>query len=275
MPRVPPAYIRDVKQSYMQRLWERRDFARYLAWGNIRSANSNTALGLVWLVLNPLLLAMVYLVIFGVVLRASRGEPDYMAYLLVGMFGYYYTRQSVSAGSTSITRNVRLLSNLNIPKLVMPISAVIQAIVGFVLSIVVVVVINALYSDIYLTWQALYLIPAFLIHTVFNLGMATLFARWAVSIADLTNILPYMLRIWLYFSPIIWPMSFFDEAPHKLQLVLQANPMFAFIGMYRSALLDYPIETFHVVSASIWAVAAVSVGLVVFIRSETTMLRGL
>lgn len=275
MPAPKPAYVRDVERSYLSELWERRDFARFLAWGNVRSANSSTALGIVWWVVNPLLLGMVYLLIFGVVLQTSRGEPDYIAYLLTGMFVFYYTRQSVSSGATSVVGNIRLLSNLNMPKLVMPIASLIQAMVGFGFSLVVVFVVSAIYSDIYPTVQVFYLVPAFLIQTIMNLGLATLFGRIAVRMRDITNIIPYLLRIWLYLSPIIWPLSFFEQLEPRLQAIFKLNPLFNVIGMYRSAILGYPIEMEHLVASTIWAVAVAAVGLTVFIKSERTMLRGL
>lgn len=275
MPSSPaPAYVRDVEQTYLRQLWERRDFALYLAWGRIRSANANSVLGIFWWVLNPLLLALVYLLVFGVILRTSRGQPDYLAYLITGIFTYYYTREAAASGATSITSNIRLLANLSMPKLIMPIAVIIQAMVGFGASLVVALVINAAYAGIYPGWQFLYLIPAFVIHTVFNFGLAALFARLAVVVADLTNIIPYALRIWLYMSPIIWPLSFFEQAPEQIQTILRLNPMFGMIGMYRSALLGYPIVMADLWWSLAWATVVGLVGITVFVRSERTMMRG-
>jgi teichoic acid transport system permease protein len=145
---------------------------------------------------------------------------------------------------------------------------------GFAASLVVALVINAAYAGIYPGWQFFYLIPALVIQTMFNFGLAALFGRLAVVVADLTNIIPYALRIWLYMSPIIWPLSFFEQAPEQIQNILRLNPMFGIIGMYRSALLGYPIEMSHLLTSLAWAVAVVVTGVTIFVRSERTMMRG-
>ena len=102
-----------------------------MAMGNLRSRNASTALGLVWWVLNPLLMGLVYYVVFGCILGVSRD----LSYLLSGIFVFYYTSTVRDSGANSIILNTRLLVNLQFPRLIMPITALIESAVGFLVSI--------------------------------------------------------------------------------------------------------------------------------------------
>ena len=98
-------------KDYVTDLWSRREFAWYLAIGNLKARNASTALGLFWWVLNPLLLGLVYFLVFGVIFGDSRPD-DYIAYLLAGMFAFHFTSQSMTGGANSILQNSKLLVNL-------------------------------------------------------------------------------------------------------------------------------------------------------------------
>ena len=121
---------------YIADLWRRREFAWFLAVGNLKARNASTALGLLWWVLNPLLLGMVYFFVFGFLF----GERD-IGYLLAGMFPFHFTAQSMTGGANSVLSNSRLLINLRFPRLVLPIAYLIESMIGFITSLGVLVVI--------------------------------------------------------------------------------------------------------------------------------------
>ena len=169
--------------QYLDSLWSRREFAWYMATGNLRSRNASTALGLMWWVLNPLLMGLVYYVVFGIILDVSRD----LSYLLSGIFVFYYTSTSITSGANSIIQNTRMLVNLQFPRLVMPITALIETGIGFLVSIpALYLIIGFLFPlvtgdpGVWPTWQIIVLFPiAFVIQSVFNLGLASLAARLA------------------------------------------------------------------------------------------------
>ena len=242
-----------------------------MAMGNLRSRNASTALGLVWWVVNPLLMGLVYYVVFGVILGVSRD----LSYLLSGIFVFYYTTTSVTSGANSIIQNTRLLVNLQFPRLIMPITAIIETAVGFLVSIPALYLIIGLQFGIWPTLQFLWLFPvAFVIQTVFNLGLAALAAWLAVPFRDILNLLPHLLRIWLYLSPILYSAELFEEKlPEGWAVIANLNPMVPILGVYRSALLDYPIEPTELLFASLWAVGLAVFAITIFVRSEGNMAR--
>ena len=124
-------------RSYISDLWNRREFAWYLAMGNLKARNATTTLGLLWWVLNPLLLGAVYWIVFGVLFNRRLVDNDipFIAYLLSGMFPFFFTQSAMTGGVNSIVSNTRLLSNLSFPRLILPISALTESFVGFLTSL--------------------------------------------------------------------------------------------------------------------------------------------
>jgi ABC-type polysaccharide/polyol phosphate export permease len=156
----------------------------------------------------------------------------------------------------------------------MPIVAVTEAGVGFLASI------PALYLIIGPTqgdWpgvEMLWLFPiVFAIHTLFNLGLAAITARIAVPFRDINNLLPYVSRIWLYLSPIIIPATFVDDLTSPWNTLFNLNPLVPIIGLYRTALLGYPLETWMLVASAGWALGLATIAIAGFVKYEGRMAR--
>lgn len=255
---------------YVATLWTRREFAWYMAMGNLKARNASTTLGLFWWVLNPLLLGAVYFLVFGIVLGVSRD----LSYLLSGMFVFYYTSTALTGGANSIISNSRLLVNLSFPRLIMPIVAITEAGVGFLASVPALYLIIGPSQGAWPGIEILWLFPlVFAIHTVFNLGLAAIAARVAVPFRDINNLLPYVNRIWLYLSPIIIPATFVDDLASPWDTLFNLNPLVPIIGLYRTALLGYPFEIWMLGAATAWAVGLATVSIAAFVKYEGRMAR--
>jgi teichoic acid transport system permease protein len=241
-----------------------------MAMGNLKSRNASTTLGLFWWVLNPLLLGGVYYLVFGIILDVSRD----LSYLLSGMFVFYYTATSMTGGANSIISNSRLLVNLSFPRLIMPIVAVTEAGVGFLASIPALYLIIGPSSGIWPGIEILWVFPiAFAIQSVFNLGLAAITARIAVPFRDINNLLPYVNRIWLYLSPIIIPARFIDGLVAPWDTLFNLNPLVPIIGLYRTALLGYPFETWMLFAGLAWAIGLGVIAIAAFVKYEGKMAR--
>jgi teichoic acid transport system permease protein len=265
--------------NYVSSLWDRREFAWYMAMGNLRSRNASTSLGLVWWVLNPLLMGMVYWLVFGVILNVE-GSRD-LAYLLSGIFVFYFTSTSISTGANSIIQNTRLLVNLQFPRLIMPITALVEAAVGFLVSIpalyLIIGPITRLINPETAVWPTanlLLIFPlAFAIQVVFNLGLSAWTARLTVPFRDINNLLPHLVRIWLYLSPILYSADQLTKLPEPWDTVAQLNPMVPILDVYRSALLGNPLDWSQVALALVWAVGLCAIAITSFVRYEGRMAR--
>lgn len=260
-------------RRYLRDLWSRKDFAVFLIKGNLTARNASTALGLFWWVLNPLFSAFVYYVVFGLILRGARNQEDFLSYLVVGVFAFQYMTAALNGGSNLIQQNSRLLVNVRFPRLILPLAAVAEALVGFLTSLIAVVVINAITGHLVLGTNILWLAPALGVQTVFNIGLAALAARWVVPIRDLGNLIPHLTRFWFYVTPIIWGLTFLEGLPDWARLAIRANPMYGIIAMYRTAFLGYPVVWADVAIAAGWAMVVGVLGVLTFVRNEGTMVR--
>jgi teichoic acid transport system permease protein len=265
---TPTYYVRRFNQ-YMSELWRRRDFVWFLAKGNIKARNASTILGLVWWVLNPLLLGLVYFFVFGLIFPRQRD----IAYLLSGMFVFHYSSQSLSGGAASILSNSKLLVNIRFPRLILPIAFLLESTFGFLASLLV---FYAIVGPITGSWpgpEILLFALALPLHIFFNVGLAAATARLAVPFRDINNLIPYLNRIWLYLSPIIWPLALIESMSGTMQNLLRLNPMFPIIAVYRTALLGYPLEQADLVAMLVWCLAVGVVGIAMFIKYEGRMVR--
>jgi teichoic acid transport system permease protein len=268
----PLYYTRRVK-AYVQEFWRRREFIWFLAMGNFKARNASTALGLFWWVLNPVLLSLVYWFVFGFIFSGARD----IIYLMSGMFVFHFTAQSLTGGANAVLQNTKLLNNLRFPRLILPVSSLLESLMGFLVSLGVLVVTQLVLDGYFPTASLVILLAAVPLQFLFNLGLGSITARLAVPFRDINNIIPYINRIWLYATPIIWPLSLL-EGPRgeTLATIQQFNPLFSLVAVYRAALRpDSPFDPAMLMQFSIWALVIGVVGVGLFVRYEGKIARHL
>ena len=262
-------------RTYLRNLWQWREFGWFLAMGNLKARNASTSLGFFWWVLNPLIMAAVYFLVFGVIFEGRRGDADFIAWLLSGVFVFNYTATAMTSGANSILANRRLLVNIRFPRLVLPMSAIIETGIGFVLSIPVYYLIvwpaNGVRPGASIVWLPV----AIGIHTLFNLGLAGWIARLAIPFRDINNLIPHLNRLWLYLSPIIWPLSFVEGQGQWIEQIAPLNPMFGILSFYRMALMGRELDIAAFIPALVWTMVIGLGGVVSFVRQEGNMVRHL
>jgi teichoic acid transport system permease protein len=211
--------------AYLRELWARRDFAFELARTTLRAQHFNTTLGQLWLVINPLLLALVYFVLVDIVRSGSRGI-DFLAHLTLGLFAFNLVSTSIQQGARSVVGGGRLILNSAFPRTVLPLASVMTAFMRFLPTLGVYAVMHAV-AGLPVGLHLLWAIPILGVLLVFAAGAAMIAAAAQVYIRDLTNILPYFLRIWLYTSPVLY---YADEIPDRFRPLLAANPLYPLLG---------------------------------------------
>jgi teichoic acid transport system permease protein len=212
-------------RPYVRELWRRRQFAFELARTNLRAQHFNTALGQLWLVVNPLLLALVYFVLVEIVGRGNRGS-DFLAHLMLGLFAFRLVSTSVKQGARSVVGGGRLILNTAFPRTLLPLASVLTAFMRFLPTLVVYAVMHGVAGlpvGLHLLWS----IPIFALLVVFASGAAMLTAAAQVYFRDLANILPYFLRIWLYVSPVLY---YAHEVPERFKPIVAVNPLYPVLG---------------------------------------------
>lgn len=263
-------------RDYLREIWARRDFLVTVPLNELRAQNQNTVLGNAWHLLNPVFLAAVYYIVFGVILDASRGVENYTAFLITGIFTFYFIQKSIMAGSRTIVSNIKLIQSLTFPRAILPISAVItetMAQVPALLALFLLVVLTGVTPG--LSWVMV--VPILVVQALFNLGAAFITGRLTFHFRDVANFLPYVIRIWLYMSGILFPATLVPEGLPRRIFVL--NPAYVFSTLNRRALgagSTYEgVSTAYMWQLAIaWSMVAVVAGFFFFRAHESEYGRG-
>ena len=207
--------------SYMRELWRRREFAMELARTKLREQNFDTVFGQLWLVLNPMLLALVYFILVDILRASDSRNSEFFAHLVAGLFAFMIIHNAMTVGVRSVTKGGRLILNSAFPRALLPLSAVITSFMRFIPTFVIYIPIH-LASGLPVTANLLWVIPILALLLLVASGLAMLVAAAQVYFRDLSNFLPYALRIWLYVSPVLY---YADEVPPRYQWLLDVNPV--------------------------------------------------
>lgn len=231
--------VRPPLRAYLRDVWRRRDFARAIAEGEVRGQNMDTVLGNLWHVLNPLMLAGVYVLIFGVLLEGAglnRGVENFPVFIVIGVFVFHYSQKSIISGAKSIVANEGLIRSIRFPRAILPISTVLGQSFAFVPSILVMLVIALARGELpNIAW--LLLVPLFLVQTIFNIGAAFIVARLTDLFRDLQNVLPYVFRLLFYLSGVLYSVDrFIDHGP--VRELFNFNPFFVWVTLWRGPIMD-------------------------------------
>jgi teichoic acid transport system permease protein len=231
----------------------------------MRAQHLDTTFGAVWLVLNPLLLAGVYFILVDIVRRGPSRGPEFLAHLVAGIFVYYMVSGSVRAGARTVTKGGRLVLNTAFPRLLLPISSVIDNFLRFLPTMVIYAVIHVL-SGLPVTVNDLWLIPMIALFVLVAAGLSMVVATLQVYFRDLAQFLPYLLRVWLYLSPVLW---YARELPDRYQVFLWANPIGPLLKAWSEVLVGGRApDPLAIAAGAGWAVVLVVVGSLFFMSRE-------
>jgi len=233
-----PAAARPQIGVYLRQLWRRRSFMLAFATARNIAMYTEARLGQLWQILTPLLNVAVYFLIFGVLLHVSRGVPNYLAFLITGVFVFTFTQRAFISTSNVITGSLPLIRALQFPRAALPLAYVIIELQQMLLSLLVLAII-VLLSGEPLTWFWLLAIPALVLQTIFNVGVGLLVARLGSQVNDFSQLLPFLLRTWLYVSGVLFSIATLDLRTHRwIIAVLELNPAALYITLTRNALLQ-------------------------------------
>ncbi|MFF5855516.1 ABC transporter permease [Streptomyces sp. NPDC012751] len=266
--------------EYVRQLWARRHFISAFATAKLTAQYSQAKLGQVWQVMNPLLNAAVYYFIFGVLLGTKHNVPDYVPFLVTGVFIWTFTQSSIMAGTRAISGNLGLVRALHFPRAALPISFALQQLQQLLFSMCALVVILLCFGvPVAASW--LLAVPALVLQSTFNAGVSMIVARMGAKTPDIAQLMPFLLRTWMYVSGVMWSIDKItkhDDLPHLVTVLLQLNPAAVYIDLMRFALID----SFHAsalpphvwAAATGWALLAGVGGFIYFWKAEETYGRG-
>ena len=257
-------------RDYVTDVWKRRIFIFSMARFKIESENQQNSLGMLWVVLKPLLNALVYGLIFGFLLPSNTRPEHFVEFLIIGVFVFEFFAQSWTLGGKSITNNAALVQSLAFPRMVLPLAAVTQRFLQFLPTVVIMLVFLLISGNApQLHW--LLIIPIFSLYFVFCCGLALVTARLAAHWRDLNNFLPFLTRFFFYTTGIFFSVEERFAKHETVMRIADFQPIHEFLSLARSALLQgpgYAIDERYWLFASVWALGLFSFGVWFFWRAE-------
>ncbi|MER5365896.1 ABC transporter permease [Streptomyces sp. NPDC002722] len=266
--------------EYIRQLWGRRHFIMAFSRAKLTAQYSQAKLGQLWQVATPLLNALVYYLIFGLILGTRKGmtQEVFIPFLVTGVFVFTFTQSSVMAGVRAISGNLGLVRALHFPRASLPISFSLQQLQQLLFSMIVLAAVAIAFGSYPgLSW--LLIVPALVMQFVFNTGLALIMARLGSKTPDLAQLMPFVMRTWMYASGVMFSIPvMLKDKPDWIANVLQYNPAAIYMDLVRFALIDgygsgnLPAHVWIVALG--WAVLVGLVGFVYFWKAEERYGRG-
>lgn len=233
----PPVPILEVEAGKTERrywadLWLYRELFYFLAWRDILVRYKQTVIGVVWAVLRPVIMMIVFVFVFGKLAKMPSEGMPYPVFVFAAMLPWQFFSSSLTEASSSLIANANLISKIYFPRLIVPSSAVIVSLTDFLISGVILIVLMIWYG-VAPSWRLLFL-PAFtLVAFLSALGAGFAFAALNVKYRDFRYVLPFVVQVGLYISPVGYSST---EMSESYRWLYSLNPMVGVIEGFRWAI---------------------------------------
>lgn len=255
----------------MRAIYGYRDLVLTLVARELKVRYRRSIIGFLWTMLQPLLMMLVFYVVFSELFRFNM--PHYPVYALAGILFWNFFSQSIVASMNSLRGNATLLQKLPVPKAVFPLATVISGVVNLLFALVPTLLIVAIFEHRPGTpwWSGLspallFLPVSILILALFTLGAGLLLSPLAVFFSDVVELIGVLLTVLLYLTPIFYP---YEALPAKMRWVVRFNPLRSILEVFRDPIQwgKVPPLSHLAVSVAIAAVA-LAIGALAFRRSS-------
>jgi len=220
----------------LRELWSYRELLYFLTWRDILVRYKQAVLGVAWAILQPLLTMVVFTVVFNMALgiKSPASDVPYAVFSFSGLLPWQFFAVALSRSGVSLVGNANLLTKVYFPRLVIPISAVLAGLVDLGISFLVLIGLMAAYG-IAPTWHVVFLPLFVLLAFATALAVSLWFSALNVLYRDVQYVIPFLVQLWMFVSPVIYPISKIPAGPLRIAFAL--NPMTGVIGGFRWALL--------------------------------------
>ncbi len=252
----------------LRELWQYRELLVFFIWRDLKVRYKQTALGVVWVILQPVMTMVVMSVVFGKIAKIPTDGIPYPIFAYSALVPWLYFAGGLARASGSIINSVNLIQKVYFPRLIVPIASVAGGIVDFLLAFAVLIVMM-LYYEIYPNLSMIWtLIPLLLLATLLSLGVGLWLAVFNVYYRDVRYIVPFLTQFWMYVTPVVYPAKLVGPS---WRFLYNLNPMVGVVNGFRWVLLDQGDPP----GASIWISVVVTLlvlitGVMYFRRVEKT-----
>lgn len=244
--------------------WHFKELLFVMVWRDIKVRYKQTFLGAAWAFFQPFISMIVFTVFFGKLVKVPSDNIPYPIFVYSGLLAWTLFSNGLNRASMSLLNDTNMISKIYFPRLIVPISSFGAGVIDFLISCGFMVILMWYYS-IAPTVNIFMFFPLILVSLLACLGTGVILAALTVTYRDVKYISPFLIQLWMYATPVIYPVSII---PEKWKWVLSLNPMTGVIDGCRSALLGRPFDWFNIgVSAGI-SISLLLIGLIYFRKAE-------
>lgn len=256
------------ERNYWKDLWKYCELFYFLAWRDILVRYKQTAIGIVWALIRPLLTMLVFTIVFGKLAKLPSGGAPYPIMVFTAMLPWQFFATSFTEAGNSLITNANMISKVYFPRLVMPTSAVIVSFVDFLISFAILIALMLWYG--FIPDARIILLPLFIL-LAFAASMAggLCIAALNVKCRDFRYIIPFIVQLGLYISPVGFTSSI---VPDKWRLLYSINPMVGVIDGFRWAILggEYQLYWPGFFLSLLLVTIILATGIIYFRKTEKT-----
>ena len=230
---APPAGMMPMQRSGFQEFWAHRELLYFMVWRDLKVRYKQTALGVAWAVIQPLASTLIFFVLFGKMARMPSDGVPYPVFTYLGMTVWTYFAGAVGYASNSLVNNSQLLTKVWFPRTIIPLAGVLSLLPDFLIASLVGFALMLAYGQP-LAWTLLLwplLVP---LVVVLALGASVILATLNVRYRDVKYAVPFLMQMWMFLTPIIYPVS---KVPEQYRPWLMLNPMAAVVEAFRATAL--------------------------------------
>ncbi len=251
----------------LSELWMYRELLFFLIWRDVKVKYKQSLIGICWIAFRPVLMVLIYTLLFGKLLKVPSEGVPYPFFVFIGQISWMYFVAALTNSTASLVTNKNLISKIYFPRLLVPVSACISALVDFIVFMALLLGLMVWFGitpELKILFAPLFLFGIFLT----ALGLGLLFGALNVKFRDFGHAVAFIIQIGFYLTPVIYPLGFI---PDKYRNLLYLNPMAGFIDAFRACFL--PGKEFNLIGLATSFVISLSVlvaGLIVFQKAEQT-----
>lgn len=248
-------------------IWQHRELLYFLVWRDLKIRYKQTVIGIGWAIVQPLIAMLIFTVIFGHFAKIPSDGLPYPVFAYAALLPWNYFAGALQRSIASVVGDAHLISKVYFPRLILPIAGTISGVVDFSISFVLLLGLMAWYG-IGAGWASL-AIPLFLLFALVTaLSIGLWLSALNVRYRDVGYAIPFLLQVWMFLSPIVYPISMI---PEEYRVLYSLNPMAGVIEGFRWALLGKAAPDFTVMTISAAVVLVLlAAGLVFFKNMEST-----
>jgi len=253
-------------QLNVAELWDFRELLYFLTLRDVKVRYKQTLMGIAWVLIQPVLTMFIFTLVFGRFVKVDTGAIPYPLFALSGLLLWLFFANSVTNSTQSLVSNSNLITKVYFPRMFVPAASVTAGIVDLSVAFLLLVVLTGYYR-VGLSWHNL-LLPFFvLLMTMLALSVGLLFSALTVKYRDLRHALPFIIQIWLFASPVIYPAT---VVPENWRLLMLLNPIAGIVEGFRASLMGLPFNWPHIAIAGGITLLLLLVSFYVFRRLESS-----